>query len=318
MKGIYFDGKQPVYREDLPVPEADAEHSVIRVARANVCSTDKEILRGYRPDFQGIMGHEFAGEVVASLDPAWQGKRVVGEINEGCGHCLYCRSGLEKHCPERKCIGIDGADGCFAEYVKVANHCLHELPDALPFEQAVFAEPLAAALEIPEQVHIRPETRVAVIGDGRLAFMVAQVLALTGCDLHVLGKHEDKLATFAPYATTALISAFAHPDPCRDTFDIIVECSGHPSGMELASRLIRRRGTIILKSTYAGKTEIDLSYYAVNEITITGSRCGPFAPAVKLLAKGLIHLPDPEIHALKDFEQAFSSQAFKAGFDPSL
>ena len=319
MKGIYFDGKKAVYREDLPVPEPAAGHSRIRVLRANVCSTDKEILRGYRPQFRGVMGHEFVGVVDKTNVPQLEGKLVVGELNEGCGRCLYCRSGREKHCPDRKVIGLDGLDGCFAEYVVLADHLLHEVPEGLSPETAVYCEPLAAALEIPAQFHVDPRKKTAVIGDGRLAFMIAQVLALTGTDLTVIGKHDEKLAAFAPYARTRRLAEFASDEAVmgnidENTYELVVEASGSPSGIHLAERIVRRQGTIVLKSTYAGETAMNMSLYAVNEITVAGSRCGPFEPALRLLKRGLVQLPQVEWHGLSDSSAAFSSRAFKAGF----
>ena len=311
MKGIYFNGSEAVYRTDLPMPQSDDAHSVIKVRYTNVCSTDREILRGYRPDFKGVMGHEFVGTVVESADEELIGKLVVGELNEGCHDCWYCSHGLEKHCEHRTAIGISGADGCFAEYVRLANHLIHVVPEGVPAEVAVFAEPLAAACEIPEQVHIRPDSSVAVTGDGRLALLCAQVLALTGCDLTVLGKHEEKLEQFESFAKTMNITEITD-----ERFDMVVDCTGHPSGLELSSKIVRHRGTIVLKSTFAGKANVDMSYFVVNEITITGSRCGPFEPALRLLKNGMVRLPPIEVHKMEDFEKAFASKAFKAGFAP--
>lgn len=315
MKGIYFDGKTAAYREDLPMPVPGEGESLIRILYAGVCNTDREVLRGYRPNFQGVMGHEFVGLVEASPDPSWVGRRVVGELNAGCGHCIYCRTGREKHCPERKVIGMDEKDGCFAEYMALATHLLHEVPPGLPLKEALLAEPLAAALEIPKQLHMDPDTRVAVIGDGRLAYLIASVLGLYGMDLTVVGKHPEKLAQFAGMGKTWDLAqarqAFASPD---DTFEVVVEASGSPSGLELASGLVRRQGTIVLKSTYAGSVDVDMSRFVVNEITIKGSRCGPFGPALRLLGRGLVKLPPVEFFGLKDWEGAFCSGAFKAGF----
>lgn len=306
MKGIYFDGTKAVYREDLPVPVPSDTQSLIRIMYAGVCNTDKEILKGYRPDFKGIMGHEFVGIVEASSDPSWVGRRVVGELNAGCGHCIYCRTGREKHCLKRKVIGMDGKDGCFGEYMTLETHLLHQIPDKLSLKKALLTEPLAAALEIPKQVHIDPDMGIAIIGDGRLAYLIASVLHLSGAELTIVGKHPEKLATFEAFGKSVLET--------EDTFELVIEASGSPTGLELASRLVRSQGTIVLKSTYAGKTLADMSYYAVHEITITGSRCGPFAPALRLLEKGLIQLPPVEFYELRNFEAAFSSRAFKAGF----
>ncbi len=306
MKALYFDGEKAVYREDYPKPEAAPGHSLIRVLVSAICNTDREVLRGYRPNFRGVLGHEFVGIVEQSDDPALVGKRVVGELNEGCGECIYCRTGREKHCISRKVIGMEGLDGTFEEYFVLANHLIHVVPDSLPAEQAIFTEPLAAALEIPNQLHIRPELNVAVIGDGRLALMITEVLSLYGVDLTVIGKHPEKLKRFQPYAKTE-----RSPE---DTYEVVIDATGSPSGIELAKNIVRKRGTIVMKSTYAGDVQLDLSYFVVNEITIMGSRCGPFEPALELLNKKLVQLPPIELWDLRDYEQAFASHAFKTGF----
>ena len=321
MRGIYFDGARAVYRDDLPKPQADEGHSLIRILRAGVCSTDREILKGYRPDFRGVMGHEFTGVVEESSVKELIGRTVVGELNEGCGHCVLCRTGREKHCLSRKVIGMS-KDGCFAEYMTLANHLIHVVPEGLAPERAVLTEPLAAALEIPERVHIAPGTPAAVIGDGRLAYMIAQVLHLSGTLVTVIGKHAEKLEKFRPFAELRVSGTGSKEmgiEPLRiaaaeDMFEVVVEASGSPTGMELALELVRRQGTIVLKSTYAGKHPFDLSLVAVNELKIEGSRCGPFEPALQLLKENRITLPEPEWHDLEDYEAAFASRAFKAGF----
>ena len=318
MRGLYFDGKEAVYREDLPMPVCGPGQSLIRILYADICSTDKEILRGYRPDFKGIMGHEFVGVVAESPEPELIGKTVVGEINEGCGKCIYCRTGREKHCLSRKTPGMS-KDGCFAEYMALGTHLLHVVPDGLDPKQAVFTEPLAAALEIPAQVHIDPKLNAAVIGDGRLAYMIAQVLSLTGISLTVIGKHPDKLKLFEPFAETKLLSDYFEEENYRpltaeECFEYVVDAAGHESGIHLALHIVRKMGTVILKSTYAGSTNIDMSQIPVGEITIAGSRCGPFEPALNLLRGGKVKFPDVEFHDLKDYQKAFSSNAFKSGF----
>lgn len=311
MKGIYFDGQGAIYREDLPMPVPGQEESLIRILYAGICNTDREVLRGYRPDFKGVMGHEFVGIVEKSSEPFWTGRRVVGELNAGCGHCIYCRTGREKHCLERKVIGMDGKDGCFGEYMTLSTHLLHEVPLGLDLREALLTEPLAAALEIPAQVHISPDRTVAVVGDGRLAFLTASVLHLQGAEVVVIGKHPEKLEQFKSMARTWMPEDAEHT---KETFEIIVEASGAPSGLDLASRLVRRQGMIVLKSTYAGTVNVDMSRLVVNEVTIKGSRCGPFEPALRLLEKGLVKLPPVEFYELKDWEDAFRSRAFKAGF----
>ncbi len=306
MKALYFNGEKAVYLEDYQKPKAGPGHSLIRVLASAICNTDREVMRGYRPDFRGVLGHEFVGIVEESDDENLIGKRVVGELNEGCGDCIYCNSGREKHCLTRKVIGMEGLDGTFAEYFVLANHLIHVVPDSLPTEKAIFVEPLAAALEIPSQLHMKPEANVAIIGDGRLALMIAQVVALHGVPLTIIGKHPEKLKLFEKIAKTEREEG--------ETFEIVIDATGSPSGVELARQLVRKRGTIVMKSTYAGTVELDLSYFVVNEITIMGSRCGPFEPALQLLNKGLINLPEIELWELKDYEKAFASHAFKSGF----
>lgn len=307
MQGLFFKDGKATIKDELPIPEPQAHESLIRISLSAICNTDREIMKGYKPDFSGILGHEFVGVVEKSNDPVLIGKRVVGEINEGCGECVYCKTGREKHCENRKCIGIARQDGCFAPYMTIATRSLHVVPENVPDEHAVFAEPLAAALEIPDSVHIRPSEEICVIGDGRLSYLIAQVLALTGAEITVLGKHEDKLRRFESFAKTAT--------SCDRRFEMVVDAAGSPSGIENAMRLVRSRGTIVLKSTYAGNTETNLSAVVVNEVKIIGSRCGPFEPALRLLSRGLLELPPIELHSLIDWEKAFFSHAFKVGFD---
>ncbi len=306
MKGIYFDGAKAVFRDDLKKPVPGPNESLIRILMSAVCNTDKEILKGYKPGFTGIMGHEFVGIVEESDDESLVGKRVVGELNAGCGHCIYCQTGREKHCPDRKVIGLEKKDGCFAEYMTMETHLLHVVPWDLPTELAIFTEPLAAALEIASQVHLKPETNCAIIGDGRLAFLIAQVVAMTGIDLTVIGHHEEKLEQFRPYASVTL-------EP-QESYEVVIEASGSKEGILLAKNIVRHQGMIVLKSTYAGEVSINMSDFVVHEITIKGSRCGPFEPALNLLRKRRITLPEIELYSLESFEKAFLSKAFKSGF----
>ena len=306
MKALYFNGSEAVYLTDYQKPELTPGHSVIRVLMSAICNTDREVMRGYRPDFRGVLGHEFVGVVEDSEDPSLVGKRVVGELNEGCGDCVYCNSGREKHCLTRKVIGMEGLDGTFAEYVLLANHLIHVVPDSLPTEKAIYTEPLAAALEITNQLHIRPEDNVAIIGDGRLAYMIAQVISLYGVDLTIVGKHPEKLELFKRFGKVE------HQE--GQTYEVVIDATGSPSGLNLAKEIVRKKGTIVLKSTYAGTLELDMSYFVVNEITIKGSRCGPFEPALNLLNRGLVNLPQIELWDLSDYDKAFASRAFKSGF----
>ena len=306
MKGIYFNGTDAVYREDLPIPVRGEKESLVKILLCAVCNTDKEVRKGYRPDFRGVLGHEFVGEVVESSDESLVGKRVVGELNAACGACIYCKTGRPSHCNERRVLGMKNKDGAFAEYMTIDTNLLHVVPEELPTEIAIFTEPLAAAFEILTQVHVSPSKNAAVLGDGRLALFVAQVLAQTGIDLTVIGKHEEKLELFKSFAK---VTTKGEPEG----YEYVAECTGSPSGLQKALELVRKKGTIMLKSTYAGTTDVDMSMVVVNEITIVGSRCGPFEPALKMLKEGKITLPNIEIYECKDFEKAFESRAFKAG-----
>ena len=306
MKGIYFNGSNAVYREDLPMPVRGEKESLVKILLGAVCNTDKEVRKGYRPDFRGVMGHEFVGEVVESSDENLIGKRVVGELNATCGECVYCKTGRSTHCNERRVLGMKNKDGAFAEYMTIDTNLLHVVPDELPTDIAIFTEPLAAAFEILTQVHVSPEKNAAVLGDGRLALFVAQVLAQTGIDLTVIGKHEDKLELFKSFAKVT-------KEGETEGYEYVAECTGSPSGLQKAMDLVRKKGTIILKSTYAGTIDLNMSMVAVNEISIVGSRCGPFEPALKMLKEGKITLPKIELYECRDFEKAFESKAFKAG-----
>ena len=307
MKGIYYDGKDALYREDIPMPVQKAGESLVKIRMCAVCNTDKEVRKGYRPDFRGVMGHEFVGEVLDSPVKDLIKKRVVGELNAACGKCIYCKTGRPTHCNSRRVLGMSDKDGAFAEYMTIDTDLLHVIPDGLPDEIAIFTEPLAAALEILTQIHISPDKNAAVLGDGRLALLTAQVLALTGIDLTVIGKHPEKLELFKPFAKVVTQGE-------REGYEYVAECTGSETGLPSALELVRKKGTVILKSTYAGKLSLDMSMVAVNEITIVGSRCGPFEPALKLLLEGKVKLPPIELYDLMDFEKAFASRAFKAEF----
>lgn len=305
MKALYYDNGLK-YVENYPKPSIGFGESLVEVIVSSICNTDKEILKGYRPDFKGILGHEFVGKVLESDQPELIGKRVVGEINENCGECIYCKTERSTHCENRKVIGISGKDGCFAEYLNIKTHLLHIVPEEVPSEVAIFAEPLAAALEIMDQVHIKPSTNIAIIGDGRLAYMIAQVVSLTGADLTIIGRHEEKLNLFASFAKVSTKT--------EESYEVVIDASGSPTGLLTAQKIVRKKGIIIIKTTYAGKIQIDMSDFVVNEITIKGSRCGPFEPALQLLKLGLIQFPPIDLYELKDYQKAFQSNVFKVGF----
>jgi len=256
----------------------------VRVVHAGVCNTDLEMVRGYF-SFTGIPGHEFVGVVEAAPDaPDWIGKRVVGEINASCRTCETCRAGRPTHCPSRSVLGILRRDGAHAQSLRLPVANLHEVPAGVPDQSAVFTEPLAAALEIQEQIQVGPGDRVVVVGSGKLGSLVAQTLALTGCELLVVGRNK---ATLAPLAARGIRTGAADALP-QGRADVAVECTGNPDGFALARHAVRPRGTVVLKSTYHGELPLNVAMVVVDEITLIGSRCGPFAPALDLLSRGAV------------------------------
>ncbi len=279
MKGIWLENKQIQLRTDIPTPEPAPGEALVKVLAAGICNTDLELLRGYYP-YAGILGHEFVGIVTQGPDNLLN-QRVVGEINAACGECGFCRRGIPTHCENRTVLGIVNRNGAFADYLCLPVENLHPVPDNVPTEVATFTEPIAAALEIQQQVDIHPEDKVLVVGDGKLGQLVAQTLALTGCNLLTIGRHKDKLANLE---ARGIKTGFADAVTDR-TFDISVDCTGNASGFDLARRALRSRGTLVLKSTYAGNLSLDASSLVVDEITMIGSRCGPFSPALELLAQ---------------------------------
>jgi threonine dehydrogenase-like Zn-dependent dehydrogenase len=273
---------------DRPLPAPAEDEALIAVHLAGVCATDIELTRGHKGGFRGILGHEFVGTVVAAPGhEEWLGKRVVGEINIGCSRCDLCRRGLAKHCRQRTAIGIQRRNGAFAEYMTLPATNLYAVPPDVSDEQAVFVEPLAAAFEILEQVEIGPHTRVFVQGDGRLGLLCAWVLATTGCDLTVIGRHPDKLA-LAPVngrVRTLVVSDELHAELYANPADVVVEVTGSPRGFDAALGLVRPQGTIVLKSTFAERLpQFDISRLVVDEVSLVGSRCGPFDRALDAIA----------------------------------
>jgi threonine dehydrogenase-like Zn-dependent dehydrogenase len=232
------------------------------------------------------LGHEFVG-IVTSGSAELEGRRVVGEINAVCGDCPACRQGRPTHCENRTVLGIVNREGAFAEYLRLPVENLHVVPENVTNDEAVFTEPLAAALEIQEQIEIIPESRVLVVGDGKLGQLVARTLALVGCELLVVGRHRGKLERLAEAGIPTRLAGSSDEAQPRDItgFDIAVECAGHPGGFEIARRALRPRGTLVMKSTYAGALTLDASSIVVDEITLLGSRCGPFAPALRMLER---------------------------------
>ncbi len=281
MRALYFDGQPEI--KDLPRPEPGPGEVLVRVSLAGICGTDLQILRGYH-GFKGIMGHEFVGEVAGPEGSPWLGQRVVGEINIGCGKCGQCRRGLARHCRQRRVLGIKDHDGAFAQYLTLPAANLHALPPEVPEVYAVFTEPLAAALRVLETAPVSPSARVLVVGDGRLGILISWVLALTGADIHLAGHHPEHLALAQPRGVATSLAA----DLPEGDYDIVVEASGSPAGLELALSRVRPQGTVVVKSTYMGAYPLDPATLVVPEVRLVGSRCGPFPGALRLLKDGRI------------------------------
>jgi threonine dehydrogenase-like Zn-dependent dehydrogenase len=311
MRALWLENQALSFRDDIPIPEPNPGEALIKVIMAGICATDLELLRGYYP-FTGIPGHEFLGRVVSSPSRrAWEACRVVGEINIPCGECATCQRGLNLHCKRRKVLGIYDKHGAFGEYLTLPLDNLHQVPDSVTDDAAVFTEPLAAALEILEQVQINPTDKVLVIGAGRLGQIIARVLTLVPCDLVVVARYQNQKTLLENLQIQVLMDDSSVPQD----IDLVVEATGSPTGLDFARRAVRPRGTIILKSTYAEPVEVNLSSLVVDEITLLGSRCGPFRPALKLLEN---HQVDPKPLITDRYKLVDSLQAFKHASKPGV
>lgn len=295
------------YCEKYPTPAPADGEAVVRVIQAGICATDLQLVQGYM-GFQGVLGHEFVGIVDdAPHHPDLVGKRVVGEINAACRICPVCQAGRLTHCPYRTTLGIDRRNGAFADFLALPVENLYPLPDEITNDQAVFTEPLAAACQILEQVPINIADQVLIIGDGKLGLLCAQVLHRTGCRLTILGRHPEKLQILADRG----IHTSQDPASLSPGLDIVVEATGTADGFTLARECVRPKGTIVLKSTYHGQTAVDMTSLVIHEITVVGSRCGPFPTAIALLRE---HAVDVEslIHKRFPIEQATDAFACAA------
>lgn len=290
MRALWIEDGVLSLREDAPVPDPPSGEALVRVHVAGICNTDLELLKGYSR-YTGIPGHEFVGTVERGPG-GLVGQRVVGEINATCGRCRACAAGRASHCQQRTVLGIADRQGAFAEYLALPTGNLHSVPAGMTDEEATFVEPLAAALEIQEQIGVHPDSRVLVVGDGKLGQLIARVLALTGCDLTAVGRHEDKLSRLRERG----IRTCKADDVEAAGHDLVVECTGHADGFFVARRGVRPRGAIVMKSTYAGDLTLDAASLVVDEVSLIGSRCGPFAPALRLLASQSVEVEDL-IHA---------------------
>ncbi len=310
MQAVWLENNHLDLRE-VPSPSRQGE-VLVRVRLTGICGTDLELVRGYYP-YTGIPGHEFVGEVVGfslaasppgdGSAPIAVGTRVVGEINAACGECEQCLHGRSMHCEKRSVLGIIARDGVFAEYVNLPLKNLHPVPDSVPDEMAVFCEPLAAALEIQQQVHIQPGQSILLVGAGRLGQLVAQTLVLTGANLRVLARHaiQKKLLTDRGIALVDEDAILPRH------YDVVVEATGSTDGFEIARKAVRPRGNLVLKSTYKGDISLNMSAIVVDEINLTGSRCGPFEPALRLMEQKLV---DPTVLVAEQYSLSQALQAF--------
>lgn len=278
MLSVHLENGRIAVRE-IAKPEQMPGYALIRTLAAGICNTDLELQRGYY-GFSGTPGHEFVGEVVQADDSQLVGKRVAGEINLACGSCVYCQRNLGRHCPNRKVLGIVGQSGAFQEFFTLPERNLHIIPDSISTDSAVFIEPLAAACEILDQVHIPAGERVAVLGDGKLGLLIAQTLHAYGAKVLQFGRHQNKLliAERAGVDTISVNGVLPEAE-----FDYVIEATGSPEGLRHAVRMVKPRGTVIMKSTVHGEVAIDTAPVIVNEVTLIGSRCGRFEPAMELL-----------------------------------
>lgn len=303
MKAVVFDNELKLVN-DYKKPTPKEGEALIKITLAGICNTDFEITKGYM-GYKGILGHEFVGvvEEIKGKDKSLLGKRVVGEINCGCGNCEWCHQGLERHCPNRQTLGIWQKDGCMAEYLTMPLDTILEVPENVTDEQAVFVEPLAAALEILEQLHIQPIQRVVVLGDGKLGLLIALALNAHNIDVLLVGKHQNKLDIAKSQGVkTKLLDNFE----IKKEWDFVVEATGSISGFEMALNLTKPRGTLVLKSTVAASKEFNLAPIVIDEIRVQGSRCGRFAPALRLLSSGKIDL-NPLITGIYSIDSAIDA-----------
>ncbi len=316
MKALYFDGEPRVI--DLPVPRPAKGDALIRVLKAGICNTDLEIMKGYMA-FRGVLGHEFVGVVEESENEFLRGKRVVGEINCACHRCPTCQMELPHHCTNRTVLGIQGRNGAFAEFITLPEENLHIVPDTLRDEIAVFTEPLAAAFRIPEQMEIAATDRIIVLGAGKLGQLIAQVLYTHSKNLLCIGKNQWKLELLK---NLQIPTAHADEPRIRGSADIVVDATGSYEGFPRALELVRPEGTIVLKTTVAHPTALDLSQPVINEVRVLGSRCGPFRPALEALAMGTVEV-GPMItdtieldDAVRALDRAAHGDSFKILLEP--
>ena len=311
MRALFFDGSLKLL-SDYPEPRRRAGESLIRVKVAGICNTDIEIARGYM-GYDGVLGHEFVGVVEESDEPGLRNKRVVGEINLSCHDCEFCTSGMRTHCPNRTVLGIMDHPGAIADLCTLPDANLHEVPEEVADEAAVFCEPLAAAFEILAQAPVKPDQKAIVLGDGKLGLLVAQVLKTVDADVLLIGHSSRKLSLARDWSVRTALAEEVR----GETADMVVDCTGSIEGFEAALDLVRPRGTIIVKTTVADRFSINLAPLVINEITVIGSRCGPFEPALRALSDGSVRVSEMVTkifsieQALDAFEIASRPEALK-------
>ena len=313
MKALVFDNELKL-DNNYPMPKIKDDEVLIKTSMVGICNTDYEITKGYM-GYKGVLGHEFVGvieNVGSNVDKNLIGKRVVGEINCACNNCSYCHQNLQRHCPNRQTLGIWQKDGCFSEYFTLPKENVIVISENIDDITATFTEPLAAAYEILEQIHIQPTDKVAILGDGKLGLSISLVFSAMNIDFVHIGKHEEKLAISKNLgAKTMLLNEIADKD--KKSFDVVIEATGSTGGFETSASLVKPRGTLVLKSTIVAREGLNLASIVVDEIKIQGSRCGQFKPIVKLLENKKIDVSPlvSGIYNVDDFKQAFEKNSQK-------
>ncbi len=311
MSALVFNGTLQV--EKVPVPRPKRGEALIKVDKAGICNTDFEIIKGYIPGFNGVLGHEFIGTVVESDEPQMMGKRVTAEINCSCGECEFCKKGLSRHCSLRTVIGIINRNGAFAEYIVVPETNIFVIPDQIPDSDAIFIEPLAAALEIIDQVKIPEDAEILILGDGKLGLLISFVMKCSGYSTTMVGKHREKLS----FAEKVGVSVIPLEEFKNGTYDLVIEATGNSDALEMAIENTKPRGIVVLKSTYAGDISFNPSKVVVDEISIVGSRCGRFEAAINFLSNFNNRLPLSQlINQTFSLDQA--TEAFEYAQNPEI
>lgn len=313
MKALVYDNELKL-DQNYPNPTINDNEVLIKTIMVGICNTDYEITKGYM-GYKGVLGHEFVGivdNVGKNVDKSLIGKRVVGEINCACNNCPTCHQNLQRHCPNRSTLGIWQKDGCFSEYFTLPKENVIEISDKIDDETATFTEPLAAAMEILEQIHIKPMDKVAILGDGKLGLCISLVFKAMNIDFVHIGKHKEKLAISKNNGSKTMFLSEIK-DEHKKSFDIVIEATGSVGGFETSASLVKPRGTLVLKSTIASKEGLNLASIVVDEITIQGSRCGQFRPILRLLEQNKIDIKPliSGIYDVNDFKTAFEKNSQK-------